>query len=68
MGQEAIIDGVGQIMEADLKNRMNMDRDRFMLQVVTGKIKEAPFSDGALAGVRRILGEFFDVPERESRW
>ena len=52
-------------MEADLKNRMNVDRDRFMLQVVTGNVKEAPFSEEALAGVRRILGEFFDVPEQE---
>ena len=65
MGQEAIIDGVGQIMVADLKNKLNIDRDRFMLHVVTGNVKEAPFSEEALAGVRRILGEFFDVPEQE---
>ena len=44
---------------------MNVDRDRFMLQIATGSVKEAPFSEEAPAGVRRILGEFFDVPERE---
>ena len=68
MGQEAIIDGVGQIMEADLKERMKMDRDSFMLQVVTGKIKEAPFSDEALAGVRRIWGGSSLTCLSESRW
>ena len=43
IGQEAVIDGVGQIMEADLKNSLGVDRDKFMMQVVTGNVKEAPF-------------------------
>ena len=52
MGQEAVIDVIGQVMDSDLKENLGIDRDKFMMQVVTGRLKEAPFSEGALAEVR----------------
>ena len=34
------MDRVGQVMDADLKNNLGIDRDRFMMQVVTGNVRE----------------------------
>ena len=65
MGQEAVLDGVLGIMRADLVNSMGIDVDRLMMKVVTGNVEKPPFSEEALAGTRRILGEFFDIPERD---
>ena len=65
MGQEAAIDVIGQVMDSDLKENLGIDRDKFMMQVVTGRLKEAPFSEGALAEVRQSLGKFFGVPAQD---
>ena len=59
------MDALGGILEVEVNAVFGTPVLDFMFKVAAGRIQTPPFGREALEGVRKVIGEFFEVPEAD---